>query len=180
MLAEYGNENADEGASCSQPSSSMESVPHDFVQNRLRKFDSFVSSITNNRNKKCESVVGEFDTYIKEGLLKRSEIFDILGWWNHDGLKYPTLQYFARDILDILVTTVASESAFSTNGRLLSPHRSRLHPRTLEALMCAQSWLWSELKGKQFYLFHEIMIVLLILLGICNEVYFVLCYYFLL
>ena len=164
MLAEYGNENADEGASCSQPSSSMESVPHDFVQNRLRKFDSFVSSITNNRNKKCESVVGEFDTYIKEGLLKRSEIFDILGWWNHDGLKYPTLQHFARDILDILVTTVASESAFSTNGRLLSPHRSRLHPRTLEALMCAQSWLWSELKGKQFYLFHEIMIVLLILL----------------
>ena len=79
-------------------------------------------------------------------------------------MKYPTLQRLARDILAIPVTTVASESAFSTSGRLLSPHRSRLHPRTLEALMCAQSWLWSELKGKQFYLFHEIMIVLLILL----------------
>uniref|UniRef100_A0A2N9E8Y2 BED-type domain-containing protein n=1 Tax=Fagus sylvatica TaxID=28930 RepID=A0A2N9E8Y2_FAGSY len=67
--------------------------------------------------------------------------------WNHNGLKYPTLQRLARDILAIPVTTVASESAFSTSGRLLSPHRSRLHPRTLEALMCAQSWLWSELKG---------------------------------
>ena len=66
MLAEYGSENADEEASCSQPSSSMESVPHDFVQSRLRKFDSFVSSINNNRNKKRESVIGEFDTYIKE------------------------------------------------------------------------------------------------------------------
>uniref|UniRef100_A0A2N9HD18 HAT C-terminal dimerisation domain-containing protein n=1 Tax=Fagus sylvatica TaxID=28930 RepID=A0A2N9HD18_FAGSY len=66
---------------------------------------------------------------------------------NHNGLKYPTLQRLARDILAILVTTVASESTFSTSGRLLSPHRSRLHPRTLEALMCAQSWLWSELKS---------------------------------
>jgi hypothetical protein len=164
LLAEYGSENSDEEASCSLPPSSMEIVSHDFVQNRLRKFDSFVSNTTNNRNKKSESVVEEFDTYIKEGVLKRSKIFDILGWWNHNGLKYPTLQRLARDILAIPVTTVASESAFSTSGRLLSPHRSRLHPRTLEALMCAQSWLWSELKDKQFYLFHEIMIVLLILL----------------
>ena len=96
--------------------------------------------------------------------MKRSEIFDILDWWNHNGLKYPTLQRLARDILVIPMTTVASETAFSTNGKLLSLHHSRLHPRTLETLMCAQSWLWSELKGKQIYLFHEIMIVLLILL----------------
>ncbi|KAK3207047.1 hypothetical protein Dsin_021093 [Dipteronia sinensis] len=26
----------------------------------------------------------------------------------------------------------------------MSPHRSMLHPKTVEALMCAQSWLWSE------------------------------------
>ena len=80
LLVEYGSENSDEEASCSQPPSCMEIVSHDFVQNRLRKFDSFVSNTTNNRNKKCESVLGEFDTYIKKGLLKRSEIFDILGW----------------------------------------------------------------------------------------------------
>ncbi|GMY21390.1 zinc finger BED domain-containing protein RICESLEEPER 2-like [Fagus crenata] len=72
LLAEYGSENSDEEASCSQPPSSMEIVSHDFVQNRLRKFDSF----------------------------------------------YPTLQRLARDILAIPVTTVASESAFSTSGRL--------------------------------------------------------------
>ncbi|KAL7214503.1 hypothetical protein ACSBR1_026839 [Camellia fascicularis] len=34
------------------------------------------------------------------------------------------------------------EYAFSTSGRLVSPYRSRLHSDTLEALMCAQSWLW--------------------------------------
>ena len=67
LFAEFGSENADEEASCSQPPSFMESVLHEFVQNWLKKFDYFVSNITNNRNKKCESVVGEFDTYIKDG-----------------------------------------------------------------------------------------------------------------
>uniref|UniRef100_A0A2N9IFR7 HAT C-terminal dimerisation domain-containing protein n=1 Tax=Fagus sylvatica TaxID=28930 RepID=A0A2N9IFR7_FAGSY len=57
----------------------------------------------------------------------------------------------AAHILNLVVqdglAVIGDESAFSTSGRLLSPHHSRLHPRTLEALMCAQSWLWSELKG---------------------------------
>ena len=55
------------------------------------------------------------------------------------------LQRTASDILVIPVTTVTSEFAFSTSGRLLSPHRSRLHPKTIEAMMCAQNWLWSEI-----------------------------------
>ena len=50
------------------------------------------------------------------------------------------------DIYVIPVSIVASESAFSTNGRVVSKHRSRLHPDTLDALMCAQSWLWKEKK----------------------------------
>ncbi|KAK9280991.1 hypothetical protein L1049_003882 [Liquidambar formosana] len=69
--------------------------------------------------------------------------FDILSWWKSNGLKYPTLQAIAKDILAIPVSTVASESTFSTSGRLVSPHRSRLHPKTLEALTCAQNWLWA-------------------------------------
>ncbi|WJZ87995.1 hypothetical protein VitviT2T_007334 [Vitis vinifera] len=32
-------------------------------------------------------------------------------------------------------------------ARVVSKHRSRLHPDTLEALMCAQSWLWKEKEG---------------------------------
>ena len=43
--------------------------------------------------------------------------------------------------------SATQESAFSTSGRLISPHRSRLHPKTLEALMCAQSWLLNEIRG---------------------------------
>ncbi|KAM5577231.1 zinc finger BED domain-containing protein DAYSLEEPER-like [Rosa sericea] len=53
----------------------------------------------------------------------------------------------ARDILAIPVSTVASESAFSTSGRVVSSHRSRLHADTLEVLMCARDWMWSEMKA---------------------------------
>ena len=43
--------------------------------------------------------------------------------------------------------TVASESAFSTSGRVLSEHRSRLTTKMLEALMCSQDWLRNKYKG---------------------------------
>ena len=73
--------------------------------------------------------------------------FDMLAWWKANRPKYPTLQQITRDILTIPVSTVASESTFSTSGRLLSLHRSKLHPKTVEALMCAQNWLWAGIKG---------------------------------
>ena len=59
--------------------------------------------------------------------------------WKSNGLKYLTLQRIARDILVIPAIIVVSESAFSTNGKLLSPHHSRLHPKTIETMMCAQN-----------------------------------------
>ncbi|KAI3465809.1 hypothetical protein Pfo_022472 [Paulownia fortunei] len=52
-----------------------------------------------------------------------------------------------RDILVIPVSTIAFESVFSISKRMVSPHHSRLHPTTLEALMCAHRWLWNEVKG---------------------------------
>ncbi|CAN0880599.1 Putative AC transposase [Linum grandiflorum] len=41
----------------------------------------------------------------------------------------------------------ASESAFSSGGRLLDPHRSRLQPSTVEAMMCCRSWIQDEVRG---------------------------------
>ena len=73
--------------------------------------------------------------FIDEGVLKRNEDFDILAWWKNNGLKYPTLQRIVRDILVIPVTTIVLEFAFSTSGSLLSPHHSRLHPKTIESMM---------------------------------------------
>ena len=44
-------------------------------------------------------------------------------------------------MLAILVSTIASESAFSTRGRVLDSFRSSLSPNTVEALICTQNWL---------------------------------------
>ena len=57
--------------------------------------------------------------------------------------KYSILAEMANDLLAIPVTTVASESAFNIGGRTLSPHQSRLHLNTLEAIMCSQHWIWA-------------------------------------
>ena len=103
-------------------------------------FDLFVNN-SSSSSKKHRSARMEFDHFIDEEVLKRSEDFDILARWKSNDLKYPTLQRIARDILAIPITTIASKSTFSTSGRLLSPHRSRLHLKTIKAMMCAQNWL---------------------------------------
>lgn len=83
----------------------------------------------------------ELDHYLKDKVIQRTDDFNILAWWKTNGPKYPTLMMMARDILAISVFTMASESIFSASGRLVSPHCNRLHPKSLEVLMCAQSWL---------------------------------------
>lgn len=70
----------------------------------------------------------------------------MLDWWKVAGTRYPTLRMIARDIYAIPITTVASESAFSTGGRVLSEHHSRLTSKMLEALMCSQDWIRNKYK----------------------------------
>ncbi|KAM3265673.1 hypothetical protein P3L10_002667 [Capsicum annuum] len=106
-------------------------------ENRLSSFDRFVTSSRANVD-----IRSELDLYLEESLLPRTPSFDNLSWWKTNGLKFMT-----RDLLAIFISTVASESTFSTSGRLISLHRSRLHPTTLEALMCARTWLWNEING---------------------------------
>ncbi|CAN1341383.1 Putative AC transposase [Linum perenne] len=47
----------------------------------------------------------------------------------------------ARDVLVVPISTVSSDSAFSTEGRVLDAFRSSLTPRIVEALICTQDWL---------------------------------------
>jgi hypothetical protein len=91
----------------------------------------------------------ELDLYLEEPTLPRTQELDIISWWQHAGIKYPTLRKIARDIMAIPVTTVASESVFSTGGRVISPHRSRLAPKTVEGLMCMQAWSRADMLGDQ-------------------------------
>lgn len=71
-------------------------------------------------------------------MLDSDEQFDILVWWKTNDLKCLTLQMIARDFLVILILIVPFESSFSIFGRILTPHRHRLHLHTLEALVCLQ------------------------------------------
>jgi hypothetical protein len=90
----------------------------------------------------------ELDRYLDEELLDmNTKNFKVLDWWKVAGTRFPTLRKIARDIFAIPVTTVASESAFSTSGRVLSEHRSRLTSKMIEALMCSQDWVRNKYKG---------------------------------
>ncbi|KAL7170787.1 hypothetical protein ACSBR2_035626 [Camellia fascicularis] len=109
----------------------------------LSSYDLFVNLSTNSM-----LVRSELDFYLEENVLPRTPDFDVLRWWKTNGVKFPTVQKIVWDILAIPVSTVTSKSSFSTSGRVITPHRSRLQPYTLEALMCLQSWLWSGINAK--------------------------------
>ncbi|KAI9908033.1 hypothetical protein PsorP6_003828 [Peronosclerospora sorghi] len=47
----------------------------------------------------------------------------------------------ARDILTIPVSSIASESAFITGPRVLTPWRSCLKPDMVRAIVFSQDWL---------------------------------------
>ena len=85
----------------------------------------------------------ELDRYLDKELLDATPNFDILAFWKMYIGQYPILGKLVKDILSILVSIIASEPTFSTKGRFFSPYRSKIHPDTLESLMCTQNWIWA-------------------------------------
>uniref|UniRef100_A0A803M668 Zinc finger BED domain-containing protein RICESLEEPER 2-like n=1 Tax=Chenopodium quinoa TaxID=63459 RepID=A0A803M668_CHEQI len=85
--------------------------------------------------------ISELDRYLNDQLGPEEEEQDALTWWGKNGQRYVILNRMARDILAIPLSTVASESAFSTGGRTLDPFRSSLTPKMVQALLCTQDWL---------------------------------------
>ena len=77
--------------------------------------------------------------------------WDVLGWWRLTGNKrYPQLSKMAKDILCIQATSVASESQFSTSGRVIDDYRSCLDPITVRILMLLKSWLDAFQRNKRW------------------------------
>ncbi|XP_010513423.1 PREDICTED: zinc finger BED domain-containing protein RICESLEEPER 2-like [Camelina sativa] len=88
----------------------------------------------------------ELDIYLNEKTEMRVETtlgfpYDVLSWWKCNSQKFPILSEVAKDVLAIQVSSVASESVFSTSGRILDPYRSSLTPYMVEMLLCTQQWL---------------------------------------
>ena len=142
--------------------SSFES--QDVVSDGKSKLCDYDRYIERKKRARTSTMKTELDHYLEEEVLPRSSDFDILMWWKLNELKYPTLQAIARDVLAIPISIVAYESSFSIGGQILTPHRSRLHYTTLEALMCSKSWLWnSENAGKilnAYVILYELLIFL--------------------
>ena len=91
---------------------------------------------------KGEDTRDELEVYLKEAvetpkLLPGTE-FDILSLWSVHKIKYPILAEMARDLLAMQISSVASESAFSTTGRILEPHISCLTHFMIEVLLCSE------------------------------------------
>jgi hypothetical protein len=83
----------------------------------------------------------ELDKYLAEDTEDVEMKLDILAWWKINESRFPVLAHLARDALAIPISSVASESAFSTSGRILDDFRTSLTPFMLEALVCGQDWL---------------------------------------
>ena len=64
------------------------------------------------------SKLSELDSYLSESCVEMIEEgkFDILKWWRLNAERFPVLSKMARDLLAIPISTVASESNFSTSG----------------------------------------------------------------
>ena len=45
------------------------------------------------------------------------------------------------DLLAVLVSTIASESAFNIGWHILDPFQSSLSPNMVQALVCTRNWL---------------------------------------
>jgi hypothetical protein len=82
----------------------------------------------------------KLDRYLDENPIPRSKEFDILQWWRGNTSKYPILSHIAQDVLAILASSVASESAFSAGKRIISDFHSSLAPETVEGVICLQDW----------------------------------------
>ncbi|CAN6170815.1 unnamed protein product [Urochloa humidicola] len=100
------------------------------------------SDWSNHMSAQRNQFTGELDRYLHDDLFPcDDEDFDILYWWRMHASQYPIVSRMARDVLAAPASTVASESAFSTSGRIINDHRTRLSGNTIEALICFQDWL---------------------------------------
>ncbi|XP_031284418.1 zinc finger BED domain-containing protein RICESLEEPER 2-like [Pistacia vera] len=83
----------------------------------------------------------ELEIYLEEKCLLVKSNLNILDWWKVNAVTYKVLSHMARDVFAIPVSTVASESAFSTSGRVLDQFWSSLSTPVVEALVCTHDWL---------------------------------------
>ena len=87
--------------------------------------------------------INEIDVYLSQSFLKNhnDDHTKVLEWWKLHSENFPRLSRMAADYLSCPLTSVPSECAFSTAGRVISDYRSSLKSSSIEMLMQGESWL---------------------------------------
>ncbi|KAL0300269.1 UNVERIFIED_CONTAM: putative AC transposase [Sesamum angustifolium] len=81
----------------------------------------------------------ELDSYLNEEIeTGESPSFSISEWWKLHTPRFPILARLAQDVLAMLISTVASESAFSTGDRVIDDFRASLTLKMAQVLICCQ------------------------------------------
>ncbi|KAE8685745.1 hypothetical protein F3Y22_tig00111095pilonHSYRG01045 [Hibiscus syriacus] len=97
--------------------------------------DLFAYYKTKYKRKRAKSVFSErkseLEKYLEDKVEPDVKKFDLLDWWKNKSHTYLIISVMAQDILAIPASTAASESAFSTGGRVLDSFRSSLTPKTV-------------------------------------------------
>ena len=84
----------------------------------------------------------ELEKYLDENCDGRKDVnFEILEWWRDNCNRYQVLSKVVKEVLVVLVSTIASESTFNIGGRIVDPFRSSLSPLMVQNLVCSQNWL---------------------------------------
>ncbi|XP_027098863.1 zinc finger BED domain-containing protein RICESLEEPER 1-like [Coffea arabica] len=83
------------------------------------------------------------DVYLEESMYvcDANANLDVLGWWKGERWRFPILSRLASDALAIPVTTVASESTFSVDGRIIDDRRASMFVETVQMLLCGNDWI---------------------------------------
>ncbi|XP_075669822.1 zinc finger BED domain-containing protein RICESLEEPER 1-like [Castanea sativa] len=140
-VVDYTSSNAGQNASKSTEGSSSVGGNNSKFKTRGRmEFDQFVRNVDN-----IQLAKSDLDVYLEECVFLYSDDsdldFDVLEWWKANNLKFCILSKMASDILSILITTVASGSAFSIGGRVIDVYRASLSTKTVQALLCGGDWV---------------------------------------
>ncbi|TYH95344.1 hypothetical protein ES332_A12G100100v1 [Gossypium tomentosum] len=83
----------------------------------------------------------QLDIYLVELALELNSQIDVLDYWSKSSVRYNEISLLARDLFAIPISTVASESAFNMGKKVITPLKSSLKPKTVQAVVCLDDWI---------------------------------------
>ncbi|KAH0746471.1 hypothetical protein KY285_008128 [Solanum tuberosum] len=132
---------------CSEVKKYMKQLFDYYVKKSSKSSSHVPSSPTSSDNSSSISSVNGCDNFVNRGRMRTKQQFEkhkeVSGSSVNEPI-FPILAEMVRDVLAIPISSVASECAFSTGGRVLDPFRSSLTPKLVQSLICVQDWHRSE------------------------------------